>query len=343
MNSESHQELVVFGLSHHTTPLEMREGFSLTEDKIDSLYQRLQKEAGIDEALVLATCNRLEVYGVGEADKMAGLLPEVLGEETGRGRAAIQEVSYFKRKEDSVEHLFRVASGLDSQMVGETEIFGQIKKAYQDSVERQHAGKVLNMVFQKSFQQGKWARSQTDIGKGNVSISTVAVDLAARIFGDLSACSLLVVGTGEVAESALKVFVSKGCRDIQFCGRNEERLETLQSTYQTEVYALEELGALLGKFDIVLTSTSAEHAVVDPEMVKLALKKRRTRPLFFIDVAVPRDVDPACGERNQVFVYNLDDLADVANENIELRKKEIERCGQQLKESAGEIWKTLGI
>lgn len=332
----------MFGLSHHTAPLAMREGFSLSPEKMDAVYQRLQEEVGVDEVLVLATCNRLEVYGVGEPDKMAGSLPAILGEETGQGRAAIQEVSYFKRKADSVEHLFRVASGLDSQMVGETEIFGQVKQAYKDSAERKLTGKVLNTVFQKSFHQGKWARSQTSIGRGNVSVSTVAVDLAARIFGDLSQCSLLVVGTGEVAESALKVFVSEGCQDIHFCGRNAERMELFKSEFSTEGYSLDELGNVIGDFDIVLTSTASEHTIIDLQMVDRALKLRRSRPLFFIDVAVPRDVNPVCGIRNQVFVYNMDDLAGVANENIESRRKEIDRCGAQLKKTAQELWKMLG-
>lgn len=341
MNNGNHHELVVFGLSHHTAPLEMREGFSLTPEKTDAIYQRLQQEAGVDEALVLATCNRLEVYSVGDPDQLAGILPGILGEETGQGRAAIQEVSYFKRKADSVEHLFRVASGLDSQMVGETEIFGQVKKAYQDAVERQRSGKMLNTVFQKSFHQGKWARTQTSIGRGNVSVSTVAVDLAARIFGDLSSCSLLVVGTGEVAEAALKVFISEGCKNIHFCGRNSERVEQLETEFHTEGYALEDLEMILGNYDIVLTSTAAEEAVIHLPMVDQALAKRRSRPLFFIDVAVPRDVNPVCSIRNQVFVYNMDDLAGVANENIESRRKEIERCGQQLKKTAAELWQKL--
>jgi len=342
MNNGSHQELVVFGLSHHTAPLEMREGFSLTPAKVDAVYQRLHQEMGVEEVLVLATCNRLEVYGVGEPDKLAGALPDILAAETGQGRAAIQEVSYFKRKADSVEHLFRVASGLDSQMVGETEIFGQVKQAYKDSVERQRTGKVLNTVFQKSFHQGKWARSQTSIGRGNVSVSTVAVDLASRIFGQLSKCSLLVVGTGEVAESALKVFISEGCKDIHFCGRNEERMQAFESEFQTEGYALKDLGHILGNFDIVLTSTAAEEAIIDLPMVNQALKKR-SRPLFFIDVAVPRDVNPACGIQNQVFIYNMDDLASVANENLESRRKEIDRCGSQLKKTAVELWQSLSI
>ncbi len=334
-------ELVVFGLSHHTAPLEMREGFSLTPEKMDAVYHRLREEVGVEEVLVLATCNRLEVYGVGEPDKMAGALPDILGAETGQGRAAIQEVSYFKRKADSVEHLFRVAAGLDSQMVGETEIFGQVKKAYQNAMERQLTGKVLNTVFQKSFHQGKWARTQTSIGRGNVSVSTVAVDLAARIFGELSQCSLLVVGTGEVAESALKVFVSQGCKDIHFCGRNVERMEALETEFDTEGYPLEQLGNILGNFDIVLTSTAAEQAIIDLQMVDRALAQRRSRPLFFIDVAVPRDVNPVCSIRNQVFVYNMDDLAAVANENIESRRKEIDRCGKQLRETATELWQDL--
>ncbi|MEM1158230.1 MAG: glutamyl-tRNA reductase [Verrucomicrobiota bacterium] len=341
MNNGNHHELVVFGLSHHTAPLAMRERFSLTPEKMDAVYQQLSRKVGIEEVLVLATCNRLEFYGVGEPDKLAVALPDILAAETGQGRAAIQEVSYFKRKADSVEHLFRVASGLDSQIVGETEIFGQVKQAYRDSLERSLTGKVLNTVFQKSFHQGKWARSQTSIGRGNVSVSTVAVDLASRIFGDLTECSLLVVGTGEVSESALKVFISEGCQDIHFCGRNAERMQEFESEFQTEGYPLEQLENILGNFDIVLTSTASQEVIVHLYMVDKALK-RRSRPLFFIDVAVPRDVNPVCGIRNQVFIYNMDDLAGVANENLESRRREMDRCGAQLRKSATELWQTLG-
>jgi len=332
MTESGSNELVVLGLSHHTAPLEMREAFSLTAKGIDRVYKDLKNESAVQEAAVLGTCNRLEVYATGSADDLAVCLSEILSRQTGQGQAALREICYFRRQQAAAQHLFEVAAGLDSQMIGETEIFGQVKKAYQDAVDREMVGGTLHRVFQKSFRQGKWARTHTQIGTGNVSVATVAAELATRIFGRIRDCALLVVGTGEVAESTLKVFLSEGCKKIGFCGRNEERRLALEETIDVQGYPLEELEARLGEFDIVVTSTASEDYLITHHN----LPGKRTRPLFFIDVAVPRDVDPACGDSDQIFVYNMDDLAKVANENMELRKQEIERCSRHLKLAAEE-------
>lgn len=337
MSESISSELVVFGLSHHTAPLALREAFSLSPEGIDRVYEELKGRAEVEEAVVLATCNRLEIYAVGSADALAVSLAEILSRQTGQGQASLHEVCFFRRQQAATEHLFAVAAGLDSQMVGETEIFGQVKKAYQDAVDRKLVAGILHRLFQKSFQQGKWARTHTQIGMGNVSVATVAAELATRIFGRIHDCALLVVGTGEVAEATLKVFLSEGCHRIGFCGRNEERRSALEESIEVRGYPLEELPDRLDEFDIVVTSTASDHYLVTPDH----LPRRRTRPLFFIDVAVPRDVDPECGDSDSVFVYNLDDLAGVANENLEMRKKEMERCGKKLREAAEEWMRTV--
>ncbi|MEM6822004.1 MAG: glutamyl-tRNA reductase [Verrucomicrobiota bacterium] len=334
-------DLIVYGLSHHTVPLEMREHFSLSDESVRSIYSQLKHEESVRESAVLSTCNRLEIVGVGDGERLKCVFSRILGEETKQGSDSVESVAYLKSEVDSLYHLFRVAAGLDSQMVGETEIFGQIKNAYKEAIQHQLAGKMLHGAFQKCFQQGKWARSYTSIGRGHVSTSTVAVELASRIFGNLSQCRMLVVGTGEVAESAVKVFFSEGCKNIQFCGRNQERLHAFTSEFGSKSFLLEELPEILHEFDIVLTSTKSDSPIINSKMVQKALEQRSARPLFFIDLAMPRDVDPQCSREDLVFVYNLDDLAKVANENIQLRLGEIIRCEQRLSTVAKELWGNL--
>jgi len=347
VNPASPPELLVLGINHHQVPLEEREAFTLDAPAAEALLQTLKDDPRLLETAVLATCNRLEILAVAHPATSAyrsteSTLTSHLASATGQPVDRVSTLAIRKSGFDSVEHLFRVSAGLDSQMIGETEIFGQVKQAYKRSVDQQTAGRVLHKLFQRSFQEGKRVRSETAIGEGHVSVSTVAAELAERIFGDLSACGLLLLGTGDVAESTAKVFFSHGCRRVAVCGRNPKRLETLQQTLDADVHPMEDLPELMKAFDIVLASTAATTFLIQPAMVRQAVADRKTRPLFFIDVAMPRDVDPACAQDDRVFVYNLDDLAAVANENIAQRQKEVDRAAEKLHRAAREFWHKWG-
>ncbi len=336
---------MVRGLSHHRVPLDLREHWTPDAILLEALRQDLIKCPAVIEAVVLSTCNRLEIYAASPqeaGEDVAGVLDRIIASRLGCEAWALEPYLEGFESRDMVEHLFRVAAGLESQMVGETEIFGQVKQAYQDSVKCGLIGKRFHKLFQKCFQWGKKARTETGIGRGSVSVPTVATELAERIFGDLTACSLLVVGTGEMAEASMKIFKSRLCGQVAFCGRNRDRLDELARQHGEGGFDLDDLGKRLGEFDVVLTSTAAPGPVIFPDMVDAALEKRRMRPLFLIDVAVPRDVDPECGERDQVFLYNLDDLAVMANENLEMRRAEVTRCGEMLRGAAQEFTERMG-
>jgi glutamyl-tRNA reductase len=205
-------------------------------------------------------------------------------------------------------------------MVGETEIFGQIKKAYQEAVDRDVTGSVLHRLFQHSFRVGKWVRTHTALGRGQISAPTVAASLADRIFGNIKGAEILVVGTGEMGESTIKVLVSEGAAAPAFTGRNRERVTELAKGYEADIIAYEHWKEKIHHFDILMTSTSAEEWILRRDDVENALSRRRGRPLFLIDLAVPRDIEPAVGDLEGVYLYNLDDLAEVANENLEARQ-----------------------
>ena len=341
MTKSAHSNLYLVGSNHETAPLEIRESFALEPGRVVDLYGELKVIPGLLECLVVSTCNRIEVYGVAESQSIEGALEKAVCGFNGFDRSQFERFGFRKSGCDAVRHLFEVSAGVRSQMIGETEIFGQVKSAYTEAVESRAVGPLLHRVVQRSFQAAKWVRTQTEIGRGQVSVGNVAVNLAERIFGGLEPSRVLVVGTGEVGEKTAKSLVSRGASDIAVTSRTAGRAEALAEEISGRAVPFESwVRELLGR-DIVICSTAAHRILLDVQSVNSVMRARPRRPLFIIDLAMPRNVDPGVAEVPSVFLYNLDDLSEIANENLRARESEIEKCRKSLAERAVRLWDTL--
>ncbi len=334
--------LFATGINHHTAPIEWREKLSLEGGRKDVFHRGLRRLPGLKEYTVLDTCNRLEIFAVGEMKEIRLKAERFFHEFHSLTRAEFERLRYWQEEAGVVRHLLEVAAGIDSQMAGETEIFGQVKRAYAEAARLGAAGPVLHRLFQKSFQTVKWLRAHTDICRGQISIGNVAAELARRMFGDLGAGRALVIGTGEAGEKTLAALRSRGVRHIAVSGRRGKRAGALAAHAAASMVDYPAVPECLHEFDIVLCSTAAPRPVLNRAQVEKAASRRPRRPLFLIDLAVPRDVEPAAGKCPNVFLYNLDDLAAIANENLERRRAEIERCRRLLHNRAERLWRGFG-
>lgn len=330
--------LFLLGASHHTAPLAVREKLVLDETRADALATRLQATPGVREFALLNTCNRVEIYGVAAGVESLTPLRAALAETTGCVPAELDGVLHLWQNHEAVGHLFAVAAGLDSQLVGETEILGQVKDAYDMALARRWTGPVLNRVFQKTFQTAKHIRTHTAIGVGQISVANVAVDLAGRIFGELATTRVLVVGAGEIGLKTVQAFQSRGATSITVASRTLARAEEAAATAGGWAASLAELPELLASADIVTSSTAAPGFMLPRELVAAAMKRRAARPLFLIDLALPRDIDPAAATLPNVFLYNLDDLAEIARENLALREAEAAKGRAIVAERSAALW-----
>lgn len=330
--------LFLLGASHHTAPLAVREKLSLDETRAAALAARLQQTSGIAEFALLNTCNRVELYGVAAGPAPLAALRSVVADTIGCPPTDLDAVLRLRQNHDAVAHLFAVASGLDSQIVGETEILGQVKAAYDSALARAWTGPVLNRVFQKAFQAAKHVRTATRIGEGQISVASVAVDLAEKIYGDLAPVKVLVVGAGEIGLKTVQAFQSRGAKSITVASRTLSKAEEAAAAAGGWAASLAELPEILAAADIVASSTSAPGFVLTHELVTTAMKRRAARPLFLIDLALPRDVDPAAANLANVFLYNLDDLAKIAEGNLAQREAEVARCHAIIAERTASLW-----
>lgn len=331
----------VLGATHHTAPLAVRERLSLDATATEALRSELAGVAGLREFAVLSTCNRVEFYGVAAAP---GTVADVQARFCARQRFAAAEFEQFRltlADADAVRHLLEVTAGLDSQMLGENEIFGQVKDAYGAAQARGHTGPVLNRVFQKAFQAAKHVRTHTAISEGQVSVANVAVDLASNIFGDLTSTRVLLVGAGDIGEKTARAFQSRGAGSLSVTSRTLERATELANELGAFALPFRLLAEKLDEFDIVVCATSAPETVVSLAATEAAMRKRPARPLFFIDLALPRDVDAATSTLQNVFLYNLDDLAKIADENRAAREAEIAKCHALLSTRSDDLWRQI--
>jgi len=332
-------EFFVIGASHRTAPLEVRERLALDDAAVAALRAELATVPELREHAVLSTCNRIEFYGVGEGPAAVERIQSAFC-----ARRAVDPAEFARFRlsilgRDALFHLLEVASGLDSQMLGETEIFGQVKEAYASAQAAGSTGPILNRVFQKAFQAAKHVRTHTAITSGQVSVSNVAVDLAESIFGSLSTARVLVLGTGEIGERTARAFRSRGAAGLTVAGRRIGRAAEVARELSAAAIPFDTVAARLSEFDVVVCSTSAQHSVVEAAAVAAAMRRRPARPLFFIDLAMPRDVEAAVAELQNVFLYNLDDLALIAEDNRAARASEIARCRELLGDRADALWR----
>jgi len=330
--------LFLLGASHHTAPIAVREKLALDETRAAALAARLQQTPGVGEFALLNTCNRVEIYGVSRGAESLAALRTGVAETIGCVPADLDGVLQLRQNHDVISHLFSVASGLDSQIVGETEILGQVKGSYDAALSRHWTGPVLNRVFQKAFQAAKHIRTHTGIGEGQISVASVAVDLAGKIFGDLSPVNILVVGAGDIGLKTVQAFQSRGAKSITVASRTLSKAEEAAAAAGGWAATLAELPELLAAADIVASSTAAPGLVLTHELVATAMKRRAARPLFLIDLALPRDIDPTAAGLANVYLYNLDDLAKIAEGNLAQREAEVARCRAILAERTAALW-----
>jgi glutamyl-tRNA reductase len=330
--------LFLLGTSHHTAPIGVREKLALDETRAAALAARLRQTPGVGEFALLNTCNRVEIYGVGRDAAALAALRTGFAETIGCAPADLEGVLQLRQNHDVVSHLFSVASGLDSQIVGETEILGQVKGAYEAALARQWTGPVLNRVFQKTFQAAKHIRTHTAIGEGQISVASVAVDLAGKIFGDLSPVNILVIGAGDIGVKTVQAFQSRGAKAITVASRTLSKAEEAVAATGGWAASLAELPEVVAAADIVASSTAAPGLVLTHELVATAMKRRAARPLFLIDLALPRDIDPDAAKLANVYLYNLDDLAKIAEGNLAQREAEVARCKAIVAERTAALW-----
>lgn len=330
--------LVLLGASHRTAPLAVRERLALDGERAAVLAERLRTTPGVREFALLNTCNRIELYGVANGGHAVDAVRRTLSEVTGCAPAELEGVVVQRENHEAIAHLFEVASGLDSQIVGEVEILGQVKDAYDRALERKWTGPVLNRVFQKTFQAAKHIRTNTAIGAGQISIATVAVDLAGKIFGELDPVKILVVGAGEIGLKTAQAFQSRGAKSITVASRTLSKAEETAAATGGWAASMAELPEILAQSDIVASSTSAPHAVITRELAAHAMKRRAGRPLFLVDLALPRDIEPECAGIPNVYLYNLDDLAQIAESNLAQRRAEVAKCRAILADRTAQLW-----
>lgn len=319
-------ELLCLGLNHKTAPVEVRERFAVGTPKLGTAAQELIATTGVAESVVISTCNRTEFYlAAPNAREALARLETHLVHKTDLHDAASPHF-YRMEKSEAARHLCRVVSGLDSMMLGETEIFGQVKQAYQAALDAGATSGVLNKLFQRAFGVGKKVRTETTIQTGSTSVGNVAVDLAEKIFGHLKDSEVMILGAGEMSRITAQSLVSRGARSIFVSNRSFDRAEELATEMGGQAVRFDDWQKVLERVDIVISSTGAPHAIVQRADVEKARRARKYRPLFFIDIAVPRDIDPAVGEIEEVYLYDIDTLEQLADEARQRRQKQIEEC-----------------
>lgn len=327
--------LVVIGLSHHSAPVTVRERFAFAEARIPATLQLLRDSGIASEAVILSTCNRVELYAVTTLeprDAFSALRDFLV--KCHEYRDPLTDELYTLAEPASLEHLFKVACGLDSMVLGETEILGQLKKAYALSLEHRHSGGRLNRAFQKAFNVAKQIRTETNIQRGSVSVGSVAVELAEKIFTTLSERQVMVIGAGDTSEKTARALLSRGAHSIIVSNRSHERAVELASQLEGRAVHFDEWAVEFPKIDIVISSTSAPHYVLDRAKLEPLMKLRKNRPLLLIDIAVPRDIEPEVNFLENVYLYNIDDLQAIADDYLKQRQEEIMRCEAIIREKA---------
>jgi glutamyl-tRNA reductase len=319
--------VVVIGLSHRSSTVALRERFAFAEGKIPDALKALRGSGIAEEAVIVSTCNRVEIYAATPLEPMPAFsaLKRFLLDFHAVTDELNQEL-YTMAEPHSLHHLFKVAGGLDSMVIGETEIFGQLKKAYDLALQHKHTGARLNKAFQRAFHTAKHLRTETNIQRGSISIASVAVELAEKIFSSLNEHEVLVIGAGDTSEKAARALMSRGARSVVFANRSPERAQILAAELGGRAVPFEDWPAQFQKIDIAISSTSAPHYILDEARLAPLMKQRRNRPLLLIDIAVPRDIDPAVNFLENVYLYNVDDLQTIADDYMKSRQDEIVRC-----------------
>ena len=315
-------KLFALGLNHWSSPLEMRESIAFTRDELPPALQSLR--ATLDDVVIVSTCNRTEIYSTGQDGGMIReALTGYLAQRFPQGRDDLSRSLYFYTQEDAVRHLFRVASGLDSLILGESQVLGQVREAYSASVAQGCARGVISKVFHHAMRVGRRVRRETRIGENALSVSSAAVEMARHTLGPISGRSVAVIGAGQAGKLVAKALRDRGVDRMVVVNRTLKRAQDLAESLGADASALEDLEDILGKVDIVVSSTDSQSVVLSREMVERALPMRNGKPLLIVDIAIPRDADPAAGDLDGVTLLDLEDLEKVSLTNRREREKEV--------------------
>jgi glutamyl-tRNA reductase len=330
-------DVFCIGLSHQTADVATRERFAFAEHELGTCSLELSGRRDLGEALIVSTCNRVELYAAAE-DSAAGFaaVEAFLG-----ARAEIEQAHrralYTRMGPAAIRHLFRVVSGLESMVLGETEILGQVKKAYSLAAESGATSRHLNKLFQRAFNVAKEVRTRTNITRGPVSVGSAAVDLAEKIFGRLAKCRVMILGAGETSELTARALMARGAHAIFVANRSFERAQMLAEETHGEAIGFEQWHERFDDIDILVSSTSAPHMIVTREKLGRAMRQRGNRPVFVIDLAVPRDVDPAVNKLDGVYLYDIDALQGIAAQSMAIRRQELVECERLIERHVGEF------
>jgi glutamyl-tRNA reductase len=314
----------IFGISHHTAPVEIREKVALNTEEQKSVLKQITDSYSVDGALILSTCNRTEVYLSGEhSDAESENIRQLLNEIKNTAHYTDASITYQYHDEEAVRHFFKVISGIDSQIVGEVQITGQVKDGYNLTHELNTADTLINKLFNYGMQTKKKVFNDTFLYDGTVSVSFAGVELARKIFSDLTNKNILLIGAGKTAELAAGHFLEHGAQRIHVVNRTLSKAKELAEKFNGTAYQLDDLPKALMDSDIVISATSSDEFVITPELISPVVKARHRQPIFLIDLAIPRDLDPKINSIDGVYLYNLDDLQEIVKSNLESRKKEI--------------------
>ena len=338
-------QIVSIGTSHHVAPIEFRERLAFSEEQLIESLQHLRESDQVQEAVILSTCNRVEVYAVANSVRNAGAAAKMLVEFLARSRQisveSLKKWCYLHHNLETIQHLFRVTASLDSMVVGESQILGQVKTAYDLSRASGGAGTVLNRLFTKAFSVGKRIRSETTITTGAVSISYAAVELAKKIFNTLEGKTVAIIGAGEMSELTAKHLVANGVANVLVANRTYERAVKIAEKFNGTPLAYDSDLNFLIDADIVISSTNAPDYLIKRQPLAAIMRKRRHRYMFLIDIAVPRDIDPDVSKIDYAFLYNIDDLEAVVVSNLKDRQQEAGQAEQIVTEEAKQFYNQL--
>jgi glutamyl-tRNA reductase len=327
--------LVCVGLNYKTTPVEVRERLAFPEAVVPQAVKNIRELPGFGESVVLSTCNRVELYAsheLPEAPQSHDALRDYLVRHFQlQPEHAEAMVLYQLDAAEAARHLFRVVSGLDSMVLGETEIFGQVKAAYKTALDHGTTGKTLNKLFQQAFTVGKRVRNDTMIQRGSTSVGSVAVDLAEKVH-DLKECRVILVGAGEMSRTCAQSLLSRGAKSIIVSNRSYDKAVELAEEMKGRAMKFDEWEHALHEVDVIISSTSAPHFVIKPEQIEQTMRKRRWDPLLIIDIAVPRDVDPAVNAIEGVYLYDIDALQAIADDGRRERERQLVLCERIIEE-----------
>lgn len=335
--------LTMLGINFRTAPIGLRETVSFASSEIPSALQRIAGRLPESELVLVSTCNRTELYVAGEdvSGRKNELVKALLIEAQVQEAEELSQHFYLKTSHEASEHLIAVVCSLDSMVVGETEILGQVKEAYMLARQEGTIGKILHPLFQTAFRYAKRVHTETDICRGRVSVSSIAVDFTCKVFDELGQKAVMIVGAGETAELALKSLVEKGVTEVLVLNRSFANGKTLAERYGGRAIQFDLLADYLPRTDIVISSTSAPHCVLHADMVHNAIRERKGRPMLLIDIAVPRDIEAASGDLENVYLYHIDDLQKVASENLAKREQGIENAWRIVREGTAELAATF--